>query len=77
MFSISNDELKNKPVLGKTIITENVCKWDSEDIESKGVEMSYETECGNNFTTNPETHKEDKFIYCPFCGQEIITKRKQ
>lgn len=44
------------------------CKW---QIDDEGI---YETGCGNRFEFWEGTPKENRFIYCPYCGKPLIEK---
>lgn len=47
-----------------------VCKWKYDG------EGFYETSCENSFFFDTGDRKENKFKYCPFCGNKIIELSK-
>ena len=47
-------------------VTEMECKWD----EDKDCEY-FSTECGEAYCLIDGTIKENKLLYCPFCGKKI------
>lgn len=49
------------------------CKWiykEHQDYWTIGSDY-WETGCDNAFCLNEGTPKDNKMIYCPFCGKEI------
>jgi len=41
------------------------CKWTYQDLDF------YRSECDMDFSFNAGTPKENKFVYCPYCGKKI------
>jgi hypothetical protein len=48
-----------------------VCKW-FEDSEG-----NYESECENMFVFSSGTPKDNHFLYCPYCGNELVQELYQ
>lgn len=48
------------------------CYWDYNDIDD-----FYETSCGEGWSFQEGTLKENKVKFCPFCGKRITRNREK
>jgi predicted nucleic acid-binding Zn ribbon protein len=46
------------------------CNWIYDDDED-----CWNTSCGNEFTLNEGTPRDNRMVYCPYCGAKIKEER--
>lgn len=51
----------------KLTIDKKTCLWSQESLDSD----CWNTSCGDAFAINEGTPKENKMIFCPYCGKRI------
>ncbi len=49
----------------------NGCEWKPDE---DGI---YDTDCNERFEISEGTPKDNKFVFCPYCGKPIVPKEKQ
>jgi len=54
--------------LHRRLMEPDICKWKQ---DANGEWNLWDTDCGETFSLEAETPKENKMVYCCFCGRKI------